>query len=97
MHLLFFNSKKLCKAPVKMIGSDKTSTSNPSSDFSRLLRDARELVMQCRAAPRLGTGTYDELMVPPLQRGMEQIREASADLAASASVIPSSRGYMTCF
>lgn len=85
-----------------MIGSDPSSSSSGSSkkassrDFAQLLQEARELVLQCRAAPSLLTGMYDELMVPPMQRGLAQLEQASSALASSTSVVggPSSRGYI---
>jgi hypothetical protein len=67
-------------------------------DLSKLLEEARDLVGQCSSAavPSMAvnaSGLYDEgLAIPRLQRGLEQLREVSADLAAkSASLVP--RGY----
>lgn len=87
----------LCTIP--MIGNTESKDKKPSSpDFNQLLQDARELVLQCRAAPSLVTGMYDELMLPPVQRGLSQLEQASSALASSASVVggPSSRGYQKC-
>jgi len=76
-----------------------TNPSNPNPpSLSQLLREAQELVMQCRAAPSLATGMYDEtLLAVGVQRGVEQMREESVRLAAEVCVIggpSSSRGYI---
>lgn len=86
-------------APVKMLGRPETdstasaSTTNSTNNVAQLLRDARELVMQCRAAPSLTTGMYDEMMVAPVTRGIGQLEAASARLASEVSTAPSSRAY----
>lgn len=71
--------------------STETSTPSNSSNVAQLLREARELVMQCRAAPSLSTGMYDEMMVAPVTRGIGQLEAASARLASEVSTAPSSR------
>lgn len=63
-----------------------------AADFDDLLRDSREMMIQCRAAPSLSTGMYDEMMLPTLQRGPEQIQVASSRLP-STLIGASSRGY----
>lgn len=83
-----------------MLGRPETTTSTTeasapsnSSNVAQLLREARELVMQCRAAPSLSTGMYDEMMVAPVTRGIGQLEAASARLASEVSTAPSSRAY----
>lgn len=70
-----------------------SSSTNSSNNVAQLLRDARELVMQCRAAPSLTTGMYDEMLVAPVTRGIGQLEAASARLASEVSTAPSSRAY----
>lgn len=72
----------------------KKKESHPT-DLSQLLQDARDLVGQCSnlGVPMMMTGAvgmHDELVtIPRLQRGLEQLREVSADLAAkSSSLVP---------
>lgn len=77
-----------------MIGATPSSSSSSKQDeFADLLREARELVMQCRAAPSLSTGMYPDMLVPPLQRGLDQVLEASARLPSTLVGTASARGY----
>lgn len=70
----------------------KKSGKHPT-DLSKLLEDARDLVGRCSGAavPSMAvnaSGMYDEgLAIPRLQRGLEQLREVSADLAAKSSAL----------
>lgn len=78
-----------------MTGGNKVDDKkgNPA-DLTQLLQDARELVGQCTfGVPTMtASGMYDELMIPRLQRGLEQLRDVSADLAAKSSLL-APRGY----
>jgi len=81
---------------LKAMLSSSTAEQNPGQveskvSFDDLLRDAREMMIQCRAAPSLSTGMYDEMMLPALQRGPEQIQAASSRLP-STLIGASSRG-----
>ena len=73
-----------------MLGA--TMTTSKKDEFADLLREAQELVMQCRAAPSLSTGMYPDLLVPPLQRGLSQIQEASSRLPSTLVGTASARG-----
>ncbi len=80
-----------------MIGNDsEKKNESTSANLSHLLQSARELVLQCRAAPSLSTGMYDELIAPPLQRPLDQLFDASTRLANSTSVLGGSspRAYI---
>lgn len=69
-----------------MLGPRETETKRPvPATLSELLREAQEVVLQCRASPGTGTGSgmYDELMIPPLQRSLDQILDDSARLSAA--------------
>jgi hypothetical protein len=82
-----------CSSSLPVGSSTRNSSEQPR--VTQLLREARELVMQCRAAPSLSTGLYDEMLVAPVTRGFGQLEAASAQLASAVSTAPSSRAYLT--
>lgn len=85
-------TESLSSTPMSTAAATTNSPAQPR--VTQLLREARELVMQCRAAPSLSTGLYDEMLVAPVTRGIGQLEAASAQLASAVSTAPSSRAYL---